>query len=287
MMFVVTYFAFFLHNHFAVRLLLLKKKYFYFVLTSACLIFFSVFSSQFLSPNMGTNPPFLVKLQSGFFTFFVGTAVYFLNNWILENVVKTKLQLIRKESELDFLKQQISPHFLFNAINNLYGTALAAPDLVADKILELSDLLRYQVQSTTKDHVRIEDEITFVNNYLSYTNYKSHHLQIQNDTIGTVESFWVPPLLFLPMLENAVKYSSETEQPFIHILWTFTPESLTFNIKNSYLANGSSIKGTKVGLENLKKRLELLKLKHSLNIDLNDNQTYQIELKLWQLSINA
>ncbi len=281
------YSSFFIHNHYAVRLLLFKKKYGYFTLTSIIFVAIITFVTIILGNEYGIELPVFLEVISSIFTLFLGTAVYFLNYWVLENITKTKVQLLNKEAELDFLKQQLSPHFLFNAINNLYGTALASPEIIPDKILELSDLLRYQVESTTKQQVKIIEEMTFVQNYLNYITYKTNDLKIENETVGVVKSLSLPPLLFLPLLENSVKYSAETENAFIHISWHFEEKSLCFGVENSYLSVDSKINGTKIGLENLEKRLEILNLKYKIIINTDTPNVYKIELKLWELPSNA
>jgi two-component system, LytTR family, sensor kinase len=285
------YMGIFAFNHFAVRLLLFTKKYVLFLLVFIAYTFIITVIAFYVDNSIfgysGLKFSYIAQLTSSCLMLFIGITIYLTHTWILNNILKTKKTLLDKEAELNFLKQQLSPHFLFNAINNLYGTALAAPEIITDKILELSDLLRYQVESTTKNDVTIEEERAFVENYINYTSYKSNDLVVTNETLGKVESFKLPPLLFLPLLENAIKYSSETEQAFIHILWQFDSQSITFSIENSYLTEGSKIKGTKVGLDNLKKRLGLLNIKHTLKTDLNTKNIYKIELRLWELSINA
>jgi two-component system, LytTR family, sensor kinase len=285
------YMGIFVFNHFAVRLLLFTKKYVLFLLIFIAYTFIITVIAFYVDNSIfgysGLKFSYIAQLTSSCLMLFIGVAIYMTHTWILNNILKTKKTLLDKESELNFLKQQLSPHFLFNAINNLYGTALAAPEIITDKILELSDLLRYQVESTTKNDVTIEEERAFVENYINYTTYKSNDLAVTNETLGNVEPFKLPPLLFLPLLENAIKYSSETEQAFIHILWQFDHKSMVFSIENSYLTEGSKIKGTKVGLDNLKKRLELLNIKHTLKTDLSTKNIYKIELRLWELSINA
>jgi LytS/YehU family sensor histidine kinase len=159
--------------------------------------------------------------------------------------------------------------------------------VITDKILELSDLLRYQIEATTKETVCVTDEMDFIENYINYTNYKTNDLQITNCIVGEERAFRLPPLLFLPLIENAIKYAAEIEHPLIDITWRFEPENLTFCIQNSYRSQDSTIKGTKIGLENLKKRLQILNIKHALNIDTQFLNIYKIELKLWKLPINA
>jgi two-component system, LytTR family, sensor kinase len=281
----------FIFNHFAVRKLLFTKKYGLFFLMALAYSFvitvISMYIDNIIFGASAVKYPFLAQYVSSVLILFIGVTIYLTHNWILNNIIKTKKTLFNREAELTFLKQQLSPHFLFNAINNLYGTALAAPEIITDKILELSDLLRYQVESTNKNDVTIEEERAFVENYINYTTYKSNDLVVTNETVGEAKSFKLPPLLFLPLLENAIKYSSETENAFIHILWQFDRKNMIFSIENSYLMEGSKIKGTKVGLDNLKKRLELLNIKHTLKTDLGTANVYKIELRLWDMSINA
>jgi two-component system, LytTR family, sensor kinase len=286
-MFVMMYIIIFMHNHFAVRQLLLTQKYQVFIPVFLGFMVLSACMSLSFDNTIGFPISYISQALSAFMTLFMGTAIYFSHTWILNNIVKTKIELLNKEAEITFLKQQLSPHFLFNAINNLYGTALSAPEIITDKILELSDLLRYQVEATTKNRVNIVEERIFVDNYINYTTYKSNDLVVTNQTEGTVQPYQIPPLLFLPLLENAIKYSSETENAFIHILWMFNANQVIFQIKNSYLSEGSSIKGTKVGLDNLQKRLALLNIKHTLTIDQHTPNIYKTELTLWQLPTNV
>jgi hypothetical protein len=277
----------FFYNHFVVRNLFFNQKYTLFGAVTAGYIVLVAIGTHFFDKYTGVYSSFGGEIISTFMSLFLGTCIYIGHNWVVENIIKTKTQLLDRESEIKFLKQQISPHFLFNAINNLYGTALAAPEIVKDKILELSDLLRYQVESTTKNLVPIEDEMAFVANYFNYTTYKTNNLIVTNNTEGEVKTFNISPLLFLPLIENAIKYAAETENAFIHVLWVFEENTFRFYIENSYLTEGSTLKGTKIGIENLRKRLELLSPQHSLKIDLSTQNTYKIELKLWKLSINA
>ncbi|MEN9612677.1 MAG: hypothetical protein RLZZ628_3491 [Bacteroidota bacterium] len=286
-MFTLTYSVIFSHNHFNIRINVFRKRY----MLSACIsIFYALFFgfiSKLINNRLGIASPYIAEVLSTVFILFIGTCIYLCHQWVLQNVVQTKLKLLHREAELTFLKQQLSPHFLLNAINNLYGTALASPEIITDKILELSDLLRYQIEATTKETVCVTDEMDFIENYINYTNYKTNDLQITNFVEGDEQPFRLPPLLFLPLIENAIKYSAETENPLIEMIWRFESENLIFCIQNSYLSQGSATKGTKIGLENLKKRLQILNIKHALSIDTNTLNIYKIELKLWELRTNV
>jgi two-component system, LytTR family, sensor kinase len=286
-LFCLTYFFIFLNNHFIVRKLLFKKKYAQYGISTLLYITALTFFALEINKHIGLSSNFISEFSSTIMSDLMGTAIYFIHTWILNNIIKTQKKLFEKESELTFLKHQLSPHFLFNAINNLYGTALAAPEIVSDKLLELSDLLRYQIESASKDLVKIEDEMEFVENYISYTNYKSNNLECRNEIVGNLQSYYLPPLIFLPLIENAIKYSLETENPFIHIKWKFEQKILSFHIENSSLTYGSKIKGTKVGLENLQKRMEILGIQHKLQIDTSIKNIYKTDLKIWELSTSV
>lgn len=273
----------FLHNHFLFRLFLQKKKYFFYLLM--LLVYFVLFALfittlRFLS---GRPPVFFSDMIMGLIITIISLAVYIVNNWIVTNITETKKDLLQKNRELDFLKQQVSPHFLFNALNNLYGISLSSKELISDKLLELSDILRYQLEAAKKDVVPMEDEINFIQTYLNYSKDKIYNIEISNQFEGSYSNIYVPPLLFLPLIENAIKYTIETDRPFVNCYWTFDSENVCFRIENSFLSVGSKTKGTNIGIENVSNRLSLLKIKHNLKIDKTSEHIYKIELSLWNL----
>jgi sensor histidine kinase YesM len=216
-----------------------------------------------------------------------GTAIYIVHFWILSNIINTKKELINKQRELDFLRQQISPHFLLNALNNVYGTALTSPQLVANKLLELSDLLKYQLETIKKDWISVDEEMKFIETYFNYNNDRINNLTISNTIEGNYESMRIPPLLFLPIIENAIKYSKETDHPFIRSTWYFGKDCIGFTIENNYLKVGSKEKGTKIGIENLKNRLKIMNLEYDLKIDTTIDNICKTEFKLWGLNTNV
>jgi two-component system, LytTR family, sensor kinase len=215
------------------------------------------------------------------------SALYFGHLWIMQNLVNTKKELMSKELELNFLKQQLSPHFLFNALNNLYGYALTSPQNVDEKILELSDLLRYQIEAIKKDQVCVLEEIEFIDDYLENALSRNHLLTVNKVITGEQKNFCIPPLLFLPFVENAVKYVSEIENPCININWQFTEDGVVFQLSNNCLSTGSKVIGTKTGLVNVKRRLELLLPDHTLIIQTPIKNNYTVDLKLWNLNTES
>ncbi|MEP6804621.1 MAG: histidine kinase [Flavobacterium sp.] len=200
----------------------------------------------------------------------------------MKKVSQTDKDIMNYKSELSFLKQQLNPHFLLNAMNNLYGESLAEPDKVPDRILNLSDMLRYQIEATKKDYVSIEEEIAFIKKYIEYYTFQNERLVVTQNFEGDFDTIDIPPLFFLPLVENAVKFSAETAAPFIHIDLKVKCKNLSFTLKNNFLESGSRLSSTGIGIENLKRRLEVYGLRHELSCKKEKN-TFIVKLNIWHL----
>ncbi|EJL64925.1 putative regulator of cell autolysis [Flavobacterium sp. CF136] len=213
-----------------------------------------------------------------------GTAFYFLHIVITKKVSQTDKDIMNFKSELSFLKQQLNPHFLLNAMNNLYGESLSEPEKLPGRILNLSDLLRYQIEATKKDFVFVAEEIDFIKKYIEYYTFRNERLGVTQNYEGTFDSIEIPPLFFLPLVENAVKFSGETSNPFIVIDLKVKNQNLSFTLKNNYLETGSRLSSTGIGIENLKRRLEVYGLRHELTCK-KENNTFSVTLNIWHLPI--
>lgn len=199
-----------------------------------------------------------------------------------ESTKRNELEKHSLKSELNYLKKQINPHFLFNSLNNIYIMAKEKSEKTPETILQISDLMRYQTYDAAKEKVRLSKEIEFLDNYLMLEQIRRDNLQIKSSVVGNVDTVLIEPLLFLPFVENACKYSAKTDgtKEEIHISWTRSETSLSFNIDNEkgYIPQKSEHSG--FGLENVKKRLELLYAdKYTLNIDETD-LLYSVDLRI-------
>ena len=213
-----------------------------------------------------------------FLIYLIGLGFYYIHKNILEKNLLFQSELIERDEEIRHLKAQLNPHFLFNALNNLYGTALTDPSETPDKILELSELLRYQIESSKKEHVLLEDEIEFIQKYLHYEQDRNPKLRIELETNTHSDSATLSPMLFMPFIENAIKYSSDTDKPFLFLSIESDKKTLTFKMRNNYNSAGKNFSGTNTGLYNTKKRLELVyKNRHHLSIKQAD-EVYSVEL---------
>jgi sensor histidine kinase YesM len=213
---------------------------------------------------------------------FNGTFFYFMHIVITKKISQTDKKIINFQSELSFLKQQLNPHFLLNAMNNLYGESLTEPQKLPDRILNLSDMLRYQIEATKKDHVLLNEEIDFVKKYIEYHTFRNERLDFKQNYDGTFDKIEIPPLFFLPLVENAIKFSGETAEPYIILDLKLKCRNLSFILKNNCLEDESKLSSTGIGIENLKRRLEVHGLKHELKFKKEKN-TFSLTLNIWNL----
>ncbi|HTJ48581.1 MAG TPA: histidine kinase [Cyclobacteriaceae bacterium] len=263
----------------------LYKKYFsknnlkYFIGT--VLLFISYFLINYFTPFrfVQINEPVTIGI-SIFFIYLVGLGFYYTHKNILERNLLFKTELIERDEEIRYLKAQLNPHFLFNALNNLYGTALTDPAETPDKILELSDLLRYQIESSKKERVSLDDEIQFIRKYLSYEKNRTPKLKIDFTTAVSSKQVSLSPMLFMPFIDNAIKYSASTDEPFFSLFIKADKKKLTFIMKNNFSKDGRKVSGTNTGISNTKKRLALTyKNRHELSIN-DDNEVYSVALTI-------
>lgn len=202
------------------------------------------------------------------------------------------LQVVIKDSELRFLKSQINPHFLFNNLNNLYSYAIENSEKTPSIILELSSVLRYMLYDCREDFVPLTKDIEHLKNFTAL-----NELQIEergNVTFNsevTSEDFCIAPLLLTVFVENAFKHSTASQSDNIEITIQTQVDNeglLLFSCVNSFLENSNNDNLSKgIGLENVKKRLDILYPNlYTLNID-TTNQMYRVELSLQLRSNNS
>lgn len=196
-----------------------------------------------------------------------------------------ELKSVAKESELQFLKSQINPHFLFNNLNNLYAYAIEQSPKTPEIILELSGLLRYMLYECQEQYVPLSKEVTQLENFISlgkmqFEDRGEVHFSAENIQGGQQ----IAPLILIVFLENAFKHStaSQTENILIEVSLSLTDSgTLSFVCKNSHQAQSNTTNLSHgIGLENVKKRLELLYPNaYQLSI-LNMNDTYEVRLTM-------
>ena len=185
------------------------------------------------------------------------------------------------ELELNFLKAQVNPHFLFNTLNNLYGSIIKdRKDQSAEIVTRLSDFMRYSLQNADRKSIPLKEEIELIENYIQLEKIRMNHAEVSFTYDVQQGSQEIPPLLFIPLLENAFKYSTDKPDSKISIIMFEEEEMLSFTIQNPYKADKKAKESGGFGLSNLKRRLELYYPdKHSL-LTTKGEAVFRAELKI-------
>lgn len=200
-----------------------------------------------------------------------------------------ELQKLQHETELDNLKKQVNPHFLFNALNSIYVLAKENPEVAPDSILKLSDLMRYQTYDAAKEKVGVTQEINFIYKYLELEKMRRDHLKTNVEIKGDMKNIPIPPLLFLPFVENACKYSNSIsgENEYVNIVFDHKGTDLFFEIENNQGDHKGFLQDAEysgVGLENIRKRMNILfPDNHKLQIN-ETTATYNAKLIIKDIS---
>jgi hypothetical protein len=181
-----------------------------------------------------------------------------------------QLRIEKQQSELNYLKSQTNPHFLFNTLNNIYSLARDKSDLAPESVLRLSQILRFMLYETSGAYIAIEQELKIINDYIALEKLRydeSLHVTFSY-TIEDMNQA-IPPLLLMPLVENAFKHgvSESRTHPFVDIHLDVQNRRLTFDVINSTEAfpDGQSVK-EQIGLSNLRRQLELLYTDYSLTV---------------------
>lgn len=180
----------------------------------------------------------------------------------------------KTETELNFLKSQINPHFLFNTLNNIYSLARKKSDDTADVVLKLSKLLRFVLYETKEKFITISREIEFLNDYIDLQKIRfDERLTIEfKHEVDNYETL-IMPLVLIPFVENAFKHgaSQSTEQSQIVIHLKIKNQKLHLLVNNSFESqNLDEPQG--IGLKNLKRQLELVYTDFDLQTDVEENK---------------
>jgi two-component system LytT family sensor kinase len=181
-----------------------------------------------------------------------------------------QLRIEKQEAELNFLKSQTNPHFLFNTLNNIYSLSRDKSDLAPESILRLSKILRYMLYETGGPYIAIEQDLKIIGDYIELEKLRyddSLHINFNYDVEDMRQA--LPPLLLMPLVENAFKHGvSETrQQPFVDIHLSVSKRQLAFYVRNS-AEEATDDTGPKenIGLSNLRRQLELLYTDYELSV---------------------
>jgi hypothetical protein len=285
----ITYFTIWLYKR-----LFKNKKYLIYFLAGACswiayLCGKTGFQLNYLKHEPGFQGNNFSNIFLGNITFVI---VYFLFitacKYFKDGYITQQFEAERKEqqlmAEVNNLKSQIAPHFLFNTLNNLYGLAVDKSDKLPDLMLRLSDLLRHSLYETQKPLVPVSDEINVLKSYTRLESVRLEddlQLEFDNDVPAEAQHM-IAPLILIVFVENAFKHARLVQcQPVkICIKTMLEGNCFSFIVKNNY-NNEEKRSANGIGLANVKRRLEVLypDLKHHLTI-IKEEDFYTVNLQL-------
>lgn len=237
--------------------------------------------AQYKMPNLDTF--FLIRdILTLVVVAVLSVAIKMTGKWYITEAERQEEQKERTEAELTNLRQQLNPHFLFNTLNNIYALIAISPEQAQESMLELSKLLRYVLYENSGNFVPLERELDFIHNYVELMRIRLNpdvNMEINIDVAETGKT--VAPLLFITLIENAFKHGISPSQPsFIHVdIHQNDGKQLNCTIRNSYFPKSESDQsGSGIGLENLRRRLEILyPHKHILRTE-KEGDTFVSEL---------
>lgn len=257
-----------------------KNKILYVVLVFAI----TLFATYFLARLSIFRLPIAKQIAYGvvIFYFSISVAYSLMKKSIRDKDYLQKLLIEKKQAELNLLRHQLQPHFLFNALNNLMFLASTSKNLkLVNSFDKLSQLLRFVVEDNQSETITIEKEIQFLKNYidLQLLRFEEGEVKVQFYVVGKFDHQKVEPGLFIPFVENAFKYGTEPEKSaFIEIAFDLSEANqILFTIRNKIMRTNKNGLGT--GIETTRKRLQLIYPgRHKLTIAEMDDFVVQINI---------
>ena len=206
-------------------------------------------------------------------------------DWYEQQLIIQKITVEKLHAEVDFLRAQINPHFLFNILNNLYALTLKKSELAPDVVLKLSDMMEYMLYHSTDEKVLLEKEVTYLNNYIELERLRfSGGSAISLHVNAAFNGKEIAPLLLLPLVENAVKHglSTQSENGWLTVNIGMHQSTLTVVVENAKPPAVARKSKGGIGIGNLRKRLELLyPSKHRLELEDKQNSLLaRLEIQL-------
>lgn len=205
---------------------------------------------------------FVFNLFPFFFIMITSAAYRVIRDKILEDRRNKERETENLKTELSFLRSQVSPHFMFNVLNNMVALARKRSDALEPSLIKLSSLLRYMLYETDEDKVQLEKEVDYLQSYIDLQKQRFGKNVLINASFNEMEhGHTIEPMLLIPFVENAFKHGTGLiANAQIDIDLTVHHSKLQFSVKNRYndITNDTKDKTSGIGLNNVKRRLNLL-----------------------------
>jgi LytS/YehU family sensor histidine kinase len=210
------------------------------------------------------------------------SAIKLTYDWISEKKKNDELQRIQLETELNFLKSQIQPHFFFNTLNNLYALVIKQSPNAPNVVMKLSEIMQYVLYEVKEPKISLMKSVNYLYSYLELEKLRyGDRVNAGISIEGNIDDIEVPPLLFLPFLENCFKHGTRHNEDInVHIDFVVKDNFLYFTVQNNFV--NYKVENVKhgIGIENVQRRLQLLYgNKYSLRTQSKEN-VYTVNLKL-------
>lgn len=230
------------------------------------------------------------NLFNAFLLVFGSLFVKFMDDWYITDRMKNELEKQNLRLELDFLKSQVNPHFLFNTLNNIQSYIVQDEKMKSIELIgRLSEFMRFALYECTEEYIDLDKEINMLADYVELERVRcDDRVMINFETIGNFTAYKIPPLLLMPFVENAFKHGADDQlsNSWIKISITEQEGLLNMQVENNFSASTvPAERAGGIGLQNVKKRLKhYFSDQHDLQISTNGN-TFLVNLNLQLISI--
>jgi sensor histidine kinase YesM len=279
----------YINLYFLIPRYLFAKKYAYYTGFLFVLVFLTASMITWIINDLGLDSidwssRFVVTLIALAALALLTSAGKFLIEYLRKMMKLKEIENKQLKAELNLLKDQVNPHFLFNTLNNLYGLITQDQNQKAAEVtLKLADLMRYLLESSKADKVSLKKEIQFLEDYLSLEKIRlTNNTAIRFEVSGIDSDVFVAPLLFIPLLENAFKHglNTLTADSFAHFSLSVQGKDLFFEAKNSSGKSHENSLESGTGIANLRKRLQLIYPNNHLLYIQKLNDEYKVVLHI-------
>jgi two-component system, LytTR family, sensor histidine kinase AlgZ len=259
-----------------------------FIVGLVVFVYSRIFLERYFIDGFTGKEEYLYRTRFIVSTFFSYLSIALFVSLLRFAVEWMDLQNTRKEiekekltAELNFLKAQVNPHFLFNTLNNLYYLAYSKSDNTTEVIEKLSAMMRYMIYDSNTPQVQLNKEIDYMQNYISLEKLRLNDKVKINFTIdGDTDAVRIVPLVLITFLENAFKHGASNSGSWVEAELHCTQNQLRFTVANNKSTRPSTEEKSGIGLQNVKRRLELSYPGHYA-LTIQDNATeYQVQLTL-------
>jgi len=203
----------------------------------------------------------LAVILIGIYDVALATTIKLTADWIYERKRNESLEAIQLQTELQFLKAQIQPHFFFNTLNNLYALILEKSKAAPEIVLKLSEIMEYILYEAKEPKIGLVNEIKYIQSYIDLERLRyGDRVEVETSISGDIENAKVPPLLFLPFIENCFKHGTR-ENKFMKVKINFEKlpnNTIKFKVSNNFNQFSNKVKEHGIGNKNVERRLQLL-----------------------------